>query len=116
MPTPSKDSSGRACPHCGKSPGLKWTALLPSNNPNRSYACQACGGRYDTSDISKMASLFGGLLGLGPGIYAFGHLVKGQGRSALVVTGGTMVVVLAFGAGSLALAWLALRFVSKPAP
>jgi hypothetical protein len=105
--------SGRRCPHCGKPPGLRWSALLPSNSRDRSFTCLVCGGRYDTSDISKMASIFGGLLGIGPGIYVLGILVKGHGGSALAVGVGTLVVVAAFGIASISFAWLALRLEAK---
>jgi hypothetical protein len=105
--------SGRRCPHCGNPPGLRWSALLPSNSRDRSYTCLVCGGRYDTSDMSKMASIFGGLLGIGPGIYVLGILVKGHSGSALAVGAGTLMVVAAFGLGSISLAWLALRLEAK---
>lgn len=105
---------GRACPHCGKPAGIRWTALLPSNARDRSFACKACGGRYDVSDVCKMASIFGGLLGLGPGIYLFGQLARGRGGSALTAIVGTAAVVLLFGIGSLGLAWVTLRLVPKP--
>ena len=106
--------SGRACPHCGKPPGLRWSALLPSNSRNRSYACLTCGGRYDTSAVSKMASIFGGLLGIGPGIYLLGIVVKGHTHSAVAIGGGTLMVLVAFGIGSIGLGWLTLRLEAKP--
>jgi hypothetical protein len=105
--------SGRRCPHCGKPPGLRWSALLPSNSRDRSFTCLACGGRYDTSDLSKMASIFGGLLGIGPGIYVLGILVKGHGGSALAVGAGTLVVVAAFAIASISFAWLTLRLEAQ---
>lgn len=105
--------SGRRCPHCGKAPGLRWSALLPSNTRDRSFVCLVCGGRYDMSDVSKMASIFGGLLGIGPGIYLLGKLVKGHTGSALAIGAGTLVVVAAFGIGSISLAWLTLRLAAK---
>lgn len=83
--------------------------LLPSNNRNREYRCQACSGKYDLSDTSRIASLFGGLIGLGPGIYLFGYLNKVGGHTALVTAAGTIAVVVAFGICSLSLAWLTLR-------
>ena len=87
--------------------------MLPSNNRDRVFACRACGGRYDLSDISKMASIFGGLIGIGPGIYLLGWMVKGHGHSAVAVGGGTLLVVLAFGLGSIGLGWLTLRYEAK---
>ena len=105
--------SARRCPHCGKPPGLRWSALLPSNARDRSFACLVCGGRYDTSDMSKMASIFGGLLRMGPGIYLLGTLVKGHSGSALAIGAGTLVVVAAFGIGSIGLGWLTLRLEAK---
>lgn len=65
------------------------------------------------SDVSKMASIFGGLLGIGPGIYLLGKLVKGHTGSALAIGAGTLVVVAAFGIGSISLAWLTLRLAAK---
>jgi hypothetical protein len=53
------------------------------------------------------------MIGLGPGIFLFGHLTKLGGRSALVTAAGTLVVVVAFGLGSLSLAWLTLRLVKR---
>jgi hypothetical protein len=87
--------------------------LLPSNTRDRSYSCLVCGGRYDTADISKMAAIFGGLLGVGPGIYLMGLIVRGHHKSAPAVLAGTVAVVLAFGAGALALGWLMLRLEAK---
>ena len=110
---PGARLSRRRCPHCGKPPGLRWTALLPSNDRNRAYSCLVCGGRYDTADVSKMAAIFGGLLGIGPGVYLLGLLVRGHHKSAAAVLVGTVAVVVAFAAGALALGWLMLRLEAK---
>ena len=110
---PDARRSKRTCPHCGKPPGLRWSALLPSNTRDRSYSCLVCGGRYDTADISKMAAIFGGLLGVGPGIYLMGLIVRGHHKSAAAVLAGTVAVVLTFGVGALALGWLMLRLEAK---
>ena len=110
---PDAGRSKRTCPHCGKPPGLRWSALLPSNTRDRSYSCLVCGGRYDTADISKMAAIFGGLLGVGPGIYLMGLIVRGHHKSAAAVLAGTVAVVLTFGVGALALGWLMLRLEAK---
>jgi len=110
---PGGRRSRRGCPHCGKPPGLRWTALLPSNSRERSYSCLVCGGRYDTADISKMAAIFGGLLGLGPGIYLLGLMMRGHQRSAAGILVGTVAVALAFAVGALALGWLMLRLEPK---
>jgi hypothetical protein len=101
------------CPHCGKSPGLVWWALLPSNSRTRVLTCKACGGKFDLSDTAKMASIFGGLLGIGPGIYLFGHLLRVGGRSALMTIAGTGMVVVAFVLGASLLTFLTLRLVVK---
>src|SRR5689334_2374825 len=81
--------SRRSCPHCGKPPGLRWTALLPSNTRERAFSCLVCGGRYDTADVSKMASIFGGLLGIGPGIFLLGVVLRGHQKSAAAILVGT---------------------------
>lgn len=88
-------------------------ALLPSNARNRAYTCVSCGGKFDTSDGSKMASIFGGLLGLGPGVLLFGRIAKGGGSSAAIAVAGTAVVIVSFGLASICLAWLTLRLVPK---
>jgi hypothetical protein len=113
MPDNASVPSRRSCPYCGKGTGLKWWVLLPSNTRNREYKCRACSGKYDLSDTSRIASLFGGMLGLGPGIFLFGHLAKLWGHSALVTAAGTLVVVVVFGIGSLSLAWLTLRLEKR---
>lgn len=61
-----------------------------------------------------MASIFGGLLGLGPGIYLFGLLVRRYGGSTPVKAMAVGAVVVAFAVGSIALAWLTLRLEKKP--
>ena len=60
-----------------------------------------------------MASIFGGLLGVGPGIYLLGAVVKGHSRSAVAVGLGTLLVLAAFMVGSIGLAWLTLRLEAK---
>jgi hypothetical protein len=108
-------SSKRLCPHCGKPPGLRWHHLLPSNNRHRVLHCASCGGAYDLSDSAKVASMMGGLLGLGPSILLFGKIAKaGHGSAAATVTG-TIVVAFAFALGSLLVASIALTLVPKPA-
>jgi hypothetical protein len=92
---------------------VRWSSLLPSNNRNRSYTCGACGGRYDLSDGSKVASILGGVLGLGPGVLLFGAVTRGQGGSKSSVLMGTIAIVAVFALGSIVSGRLALGLVRK---
>ncbi|MES1209286.1 MAG: hypothetical protein ABUS79_25390 [Pseudomonadota bacterium] len=107
-------SSNRACPHCGKPPGLRWYHLLPSNNRNRVLKCVACGGAYDLSDGAKIASMMGGFLGMGPAILLFGKIARAGHGSAAATVAGTILVGAAFALGSMLVASLAMRLVAKP--
>jgi hypothetical protein len=109
----SAGSSKRACPHCGKPPGLRWYHLLPSNNRNRVLKCVACSRPYDLSDGAKIASMMGGFLGMGPAILLFGKIARAGHGSAAATLGGTLVVALAFALGSMLVATLAMRLVPK---
>lgn len=60
-----------------------------------------------------MASIFGGLLGFGPGVLLFGRLARAGSSSTAIALGGTAAVLLCFGLGSMGLAWLTLRLVPK---
>jgi hypothetical protein len=102
-----------ACPHCGKPPGLRWWTLLPSSNARRVLTCLQCRGKYDLSDASKIASIFGGLLGLGPAIFILGKLVRHGHGAAVWTLAGTVAAGATFMAGSLLLAWITLRLVPK---
>jgi ribosomal protein S14 len=107
----SKDS----CPHCGKPVGLSWWTLLPSSDRRRKLNCQACGRQYDLSDASKVSSMIGGLVGMGLTVLLlFGRIVKAGHGSKLFVGLGTVVVVLGFGLGAMALARITLRLEPKP--
>lgn len=113
MASEPQPGARNVCPHCGKRPGLKWWYLLPSNNTRRVLKCVQCGGRYDLSDTSKIASIFGGLLGVGPAIIVLGKIVKyGHGQIAWIGAG-TAVAAGIFMAGSLLLAWVTSRIVPK---
>jgi hypothetical protein len=83
--------------------------LLPSNARGRSFACQACGGRYDLSDTSRVVSLLAGMLSLGPGVILFGRIVKAGGHSKPSVVAGTACIALLFGVVTVAVAWATLR-------
>jgi hypothetical protein len=91
---------------------VRWTSLLPSNNRNRSFKCESCGGRYDVSDGSKVASILGGLVALGPGVLLFGKVTHGGSRISVVL--GTVVIIAVFAAGSVLAGRLALGLVRKP--
>jgi uncharacterized protein (DUF983 family) len=101
------------CPHCGKKTGMRFWYLLPSGSSRRVLKCEHCGGKYDLSDASKMASIMGGLLGIGPGIYALGKIVQAGHGSAAYTVVGTVVAAASFMAGSLLFASITRRFVPK---
>src|SRR3954466_11767371 len=102
-----------ACPHCGKPPGLRWWYLLPTNNSRRVLTCAQCNGGYDLSDASKIASIMGGLLGLGPAVLLLGRIVKfGNGSKVWVVVAPAAAAAL-FMTGSVLLGWLTARLVPK---
>jgi hypothetical protein len=103
----------KACPHCGKAPGLRWWYLLPSNNSRRVLTCVHCSGKYDSSDGSKTASIMGALLGTGPAILLLGKIVKHGHGSAVWVVAGTVAAAGVFMVASVLLAWLTLRLVPK---
>jgi len=103
-----------ACPHCGKPVALRWRSLLPSNDRNRVLTCAACGRHYDTSDGCKVASIVGGLLGLGPGVLLFGRIVKVGGHSRAAVIVGTATIMLVFGLASILFARVMLALIPKP--
>jgi uncharacterized protein (DUF983 family) len=113
MANEDRSSTRNTCPHCGKPPGLRFWYLLPSGNSRRVLACAACGGTYDLSDASKMASIMGGLLGIGPGIYALGKIVKLGHGSVIYTVAGTAIAAAFFMTGSLLLAWITQRLVPK---
>jgi hypothetical protein len=87
--------------------------LLPSNNRNRSYPCQSCGGRYDLSDGSKVASILGGVLSMGPGVFLFSRLTRGHGGSMSSVLIGTLAIMAVFACGSIVAGRLTLGLVPK---
>jgi hypothetical protein len=60
-----------------------------------------------------MASIIGGLLGMGPGIYILGQIVKRGHGSALGILAGTAAAGLTFVCASLLLGWITRRLVSK---
>jgi hypothetical protein len=104
---------GNACPHCGKPVQVRWSMLLPSNNRNRSYKCGSCGGLYDLSDGSKVASILGGLVSLGPGVLLFGRLTRGHAGSMSSAVIGTLAVIVVFSLGSIVAGRLTLSLVPK---
>jgi hypothetical protein len=77
-------------------------------------SCVHCGGRYDLADTSKMASIFGALLGLGPGVYLLGKIVQfGHGAAPYKIIG-TLACLSLFLILSIAAGALTLRLVAKP--
>lgn len=103
---------GSACPHCGKPVRVRWASLLPSNNRKRAFKCESCGGLYDLSDGSKMASILGGMLAMGPGVLLFGRITHGHTGFAVAI--GTAVIIAVFAAGSILAGRLMLGLVRKP--
>jgi uncharacterized protein (DUF983 family) len=113
MASEPKPGARLACPHCGKSPGLRWWYLLPSNNSRRVLTCRQCNAGYDLSDSSKIGSIMGGLLGLGPAVLVLGRIVKyGHGTKVWVVVA-TAAAAAMFMTGSVLLGWLTARLVPK---
>ncbi|HVU52525.1 MAG TPA: hypothetical protein VHL80_17720 [Polyangia bacterium] len=86
---------------------------MPSNNRNRSYKCESCGGRYDLSDGSKVASVLGGVVSMGPGVLLFGKLTRGHGGSMTSVLIGTLAILAVFAVGSIVAGRLTLGLVPK---
>jgi hypothetical protein len=107
-------TKGNTCPHCGKPVRVRWASLLPSNNRKRAFKCESCGQLYDLSDGSKVASILGGVLALGPGVLLFGKITKGHGGSSLSMGLGTLAIILVFAAGSILAGRLTLGLVRKP--
>jgi hypothetical protein len=110
----SQSSKSRtSCPRCGKDVGLHWKTLLPSNSRARSFKCEACGGGYDLSDNTRVASLLAGILSFGPGVLLFGSVVKAGGHSKVAVVAGTACIAALFVVVSLVVAWATLRLQQK---
>ena len=66
------------------------------------------------ADTTKMASIFGALLGLGPGVYLLGKIVQvGHGAPAYKIIG-TVACLSLFLIVSTAAAALTLKLVAKP--
>jgi hypothetical protein len=104
-----------ACPRCGKPSGVTFWHLMPSNQRNRTLTCKACGGHYDLSDHSKMASILGALAGMAVGmVFPFQWIVKAGHGSKLSAFSGISVAAVCVGLGAAIAARLALRLVSKP--
>jgi hypothetical protein len=93
---------------------VQWTSLLPSNNRKRAFKCESCGQLYDLSDGSKVASIMGGLIALGPGVLLLSKITRGHDGSPLWVGLGTLAIVVVFAAGSIFAGRLALGLVRKP--
>jgi hypothetical protein len=95
--------------------GLTWWTLVPSSDRRRKLKCQACGGQYDLSDGTKMASMMGGMVGMGLTVLLlFGRIVAaGHGAKAYIALA-TAVVMFGFGLGAVGLARITLRLESKP--
>ena len=108
-----KAGARNVCPHCGKAPGLRWWYLLPSNNSRRVLTCAQCNGGYDVSDNSKIASIMGGLLGIGPAVLLLGQIVKYGHGSKLWIVAATAAAAVLFMTGSVLLGWLTARLVQK---
>ncbi|HEX4406180.1 MAG TPA: hypothetical protein VH560_15185 [Polyangia bacterium] len=92
---------------------MRWASLLPSNDRKRSFKCAACGQLYDLSDGSKVASILGGVLSLGPGVLLFGNITRGHPRSPIAVALGTLVIIAVFAVGSIVAGRVALGLVRK---
>jgi hypothetical protein len=107
-----ESTKGSNCPHCGKPVAVRWTSLLPSNDRKRSFKCASCGGLYDLSDGSKIASILAGVLGMGPGVLLFGRITRGH-SGAVGSLLGTLAVLAAFCLFSMAAGRIALRLVPK---
>lgn len=88
---------------------------MPSSDRRRKLKCQACGKQYDLSDSCKMATMMGGMVGMGLTVLLlFGRIIKAGHGSKLYIGAATIVVMLGFGLGALALARLTLRLEPRP--
>ena len=104
-----------ACPRCGKPVGLTFWDLLPSRERERVLTCKACGGHYDLSNASRMASVLSGMVGMGLGMFfPFQWMVRAGHGSRLWVFGGIALVVLCVVLGASMGARLTLSLVQKP--
>lgn len=89
--------------------------MLPSTDRRRQLKCQDCGRRYDLSDACKVSSIMGGIAGMGLAVLVlFGRIVQAGQGSKLYIGLATIVVVLGFALGAMALARITLRLESKP--
>ena len=114
MTNPETTRRRDSCPHCGRSVGLAWLDLLPSRDNKRVFTCKACGGHFDLSNASKMASVVGGMLGMAFGMFfPFEWIVKAGHGSKLYVVAGIAVAALTIVLAATTAARLALRLESK---
>jgi uncharacterized protein (DUF983 family) len=108
---PRKD----ACPRCGKPVGLTFWNLLPSRERDRVLTCKACGGHYDLTNASKMASVLSGMAGMAVGmLFPFQWIVRAGHGSRLFVFAGIAVAAMCVGVAAAAGARLMLGLESKP--
>jgi hypothetical protein len=105
-------ASRRNCPHCGKPTGLPLLALLPAPNTDDDFTCRACKGHFKLSERTRLWCLGGGLIPVLPAIYLFAHFTPGRG-GAVTAAAGLVVVLLAFGLGSIGFGWLMLSLEPK---
>jgi hypothetical protein len=107
----SKDS----CPHCGNPVGLSGWTLLPSRDNRRVLTCKSCGRHFDLSNRCKMASMFGGMLGMMVAVAGpFGWIVRVGHGSKLYLVSAVIAVALSFGLASVGCARLTLGLEPRP--
>jgi hypothetical protein len=93
---------------------MRWWHLLPSGERNRILVCRSCGGHFDLSNNSKMASVLAGLIGMALAVFfAFQWIVKAGHGSKASIFAGVAVVALVMGLAAIAAARLTLKLEPK---
>jgi hypothetical protein len=111
---PTKTRAKDACPHCGKSVGLDWWALLPSRDNKRVLTCKACGGHFDLANACKMASIVGGMIGLALGMFfPFEWVVKAGNGSKISIAEGIVMAALTVGLAATTATRLTLQLEAR---
>ncbi len=94
--------------------GLVWWDLLPSRDNKKFFICKACGGSYQLSNASKMASVVGGMVGMALGMFfPFQWLASAGHGSKLSIVEGVVAAALTLGIASVGAARVALQLEPK---
>jgi hypothetical protein len=91
-----------------------WWDLLPSRDNKKFFVCKACGGHYQLSNGTKMASVMGGMVGMAVGMFfPFQWIATAGHGSKLSIVEGVVAAALTLGLASTGAARVALQLEAK---